>query len=64
MDIQDDRFTVFLRDPVDHTSAGEGREHPIASVASYGEARRVSQTYQRAGHQVVIRFDGPSGGGD
>jgi hypothetical protein len=64
MDNQDDRFTVFLRESTDEMLSVEVREQPVATLASYGEARRVCQSYQRAGHDCVIRFAGPTGGGD
>jgi hypothetical protein len=64
MDTLDDRFTVFLRDASDQAQSVEVMERPVATLATYEEARRVCHAYQSEGLDCVIRFAGPAGGGD
>lgn len=64
MDTLDDRFTVFLRDSSREGESVEVMERPVATLASYGDARRVCAAYQSEGRDCVIRFAGASGGGD
>jgi hypothetical protein len=61
----EDRFVVYLRSGNGDAAYPETVERPLASCSTYEEARRVRE----AAHflrpaDCVIRFVGPSGGGD
>lgn len=60
----DDCFVVFAR--ADHADGSdpEAVERPLASCASYEEARQVCQAYHDHATDCVIRYVGPAGGGD
>jgi hypothetical protein len=62
--LDDDRFVLFLR--ADRTSSEpvERRERPVDGFPTYEEARQVRQRYLQAGQDCVIRYVGPTGGGD
>lgn len=67
MDVaHDDRYLIFLRYDRTHTDASaDAAEQPLASCASYHEARRIRLALQGAGSgDCVIRYVGPAGGGD
>ncbi len=59
--VQDDRYMVFVRTS---RGAGETDEQPLTSCATYAEARHLLRRLQREPGELVIRFIGPSGGGD
>ncbi len=58
-----DQFQVFLRK---HHNGGapEVVEEPLGEFASYADARRAQLAQLRASRDCVIRYVGPSGGGD
>jgi hypothetical protein len=63
--IHEDCFVVFVRADRSHDEWPENVERPVAVCSTYEEARQT----QRALHTVsaqeyVIRFVGPTGGGD
>jgi hypothetical protein len=64
--VHEDRFMLFLRsDPSHLKSSAETVEHLVASCASYAEARRIRNALQGAATgECVIRYVGPTGGGD
>jgi hypothetical protein len=65
MDVfHDDRFTLFLRLDRGHTNWPISAEKPLATCASYEEARRLQREYQKSDHKTVIRYVGEAGGGD
>ena len=60
----DDCFVVYARE---ENQAGDGDlplETELVRCASYGEARWLCQKYNMPGRKYVIRYVGPSGGGD
>jgi hypothetical protein len=60
----DDRFTVFIRYDANHRGL-DATELPVAFCATYEDARRVRQALQgTAAGDCVIRYEGPTGGGD
>lgn len=61
--IHEDRFVVFVRFDQGDPSL-PGVEQPLASCASYQEARLLRRQLQGSHGDCVIRFVGPSGGGD
>jgi hypothetical protein len=64
--IHEDRFILVLRSDPNHLkSSSETVEHPLASCASYAEARRIRDAlHGTATGECVIRYFGPTGGGD
>jgi hypothetical protein len=66
--VHDDRYLVFLRYDSYHAQSNEMTdtvERPLASCASYGEARRIRDALHGSGAgECVIRYVGPAGGGD
>ncbi len=59
--VPDDRFLIFLRSLPDAT----GTEQPLASCPTYADACRIRRAlHLSAPGQLVIRFVGPTGGGD
>jgi hypothetical protein len=61
---QDDRFIVFLRQPRGAWYPPDLAEQPLASCASYAEARRILKAFHYTARECVIRYVGPAGGGD
>jgi len=60
---REDDFVVFIRS--DRDDANPDRvEWPLASCASYEEAKRVRDTFSNRNGDCVIRFVGETGGGD
>lgn len=59
--IHEDRYVLFVR-----SSRGghETEEQPLASCPTYAEARVLLRRLGREPGDCVIRFVGPSGGGD
>ena len=64
--VHDDQYMVYIRYDADRAGPqSHGLEQPLASCASYEEARRIRQALQgSAPGECVIRFVGASGGGD
>ncbi|HEX5269396.1 MAG TPA: hypothetical protein VFW33_02865 [Gemmataceae bacterium] len=61
---REDDFVVFMRsDPCDPSSP-ESIEWPLATCASYEEARRLRDSVSGRNGDCVIRFLGETGGGD
>jgi hypothetical protein len=62
--VHDDCFIVFLR----HDRAGSNRpdcsERPLTKCSSYEEARRIQRELHHTSRVCVIRYVGPTGGGD
>jgi hypothetical protein len=56
-----DCFVVFVRNGARRPEAAE---RPVAAYASYEEADEVRQHLRRSGRWCIIRFVGPTGGGD
>jgi hypothetical protein len=61
---EDDDFVVFMRSDPDCRAAPDTVEWPLASCASYEEARRVRDSFSNHNGDCVIRFVGETGGGD
>jgi hypothetical protein len=64
--VHEDRFVVFLRLDSSHSQApSDAAEQPLATCRSYSDARQIRDALHRSGTgECVIRFVGPSGGGD
>jgi hypothetical protein len=64
--VHDDRFVVFLRFDTTHGGASlDAAEQPLAYCPTYNEAKRIRLALQGAAMgDCVIRYFGPSGGGD
>jgi hypothetical protein len=64
--VHEERFLVFLRPEKSPSQAeAESAEQPLASCASYADARRIRQSLTHFGlGECVIRYVGPAGGGD
>jgi hypothetical protein len=64
--VQDDRFMVFLRFDNRHSkTSADAAEEPLATCSTYQEARRIRQLlHKAAAGECVIRYIGPTGGGD
>jgi hypothetical protein len=61
---REDDFVVFIRSDSGYESAPDSVEWPLASCASYEEARRVRESCSNRTGDCVIRFVGETGGGD
>jgi hypothetical protein len=61
---REDDFVVFMRSDPRDNSAPERVEWPLASCASYEEARRLRDCVSNHSGDCVIRFLGETGGGD
>jgi hypothetical protein len=64
--VHDDRFIVFLRFDTSRGAASlDAAEQPLAYCSSYDAAKRIRTALQGAAiGDCVIRFIGPTGGGD
>lgn len=60
----DDQFVVYVRLDRAHPYPPEAVEQTVIHCTSYEEARRIRQQYHNTSRECVIRFTGPSGGGD
>jgi hypothetical protein len=60
----DDRFIVFLRSPRGSSCQLALAEEVVATCSSYAEARRILKELLYAARECVIRYMGPTGGGD
>jgi hypothetical protein len=61
---REDDFVVFIRSDGGYDSAPDSVEWPLASCASYEEARRLRDSVSTRNGDCVIRFLGETGGGD
>jgi hypothetical protein len=61
---RDDDFVVFIRSDRGDNAAPDTVEWPLASCASYEEARRLRDSVSNHTGDCVIRFLGETGGGD
>jgi hypothetical protein len=59
-----DDFVVFIRSDRGDGSSPDAVEWPLASCASYEDARRVREAFADRSGECVIRFLGDTGGGD
>jgi anti-anti-sigma regulatory factor len=62
-DLQD-CFVVFVRAATGAGGRPEEAERAVATFPSYEEAARLRDELRRSGRTCVIRFAGPTGGGD
>jgi hypothetical protein len=62
--LHEDRFVVYIRTDPGHGEHPEVTERPLVSCSSYAEARRIRRQYLSPNSECVIRYVGPSGGGD
>jgi hypothetical protein len=62
--VLDDRYLVFVRSDPRFEARPDASERPIATCATYGEARHLRRKFQEAGRSCAIRYVGPAGGGD
>jgi len=60
----DDRYVVFVRLAPGSAVPPQAVEQTEIDCDSYEEARRVRQQYRRWPGECIIRYVGPSGGGD
>jgi hypothetical protein len=62
--MREDDFVVFIRSDPGDDSPPDTLEWPLASCASYEEARRLRESVSNRNGDCVIRFLGETGGGD
>jgi hypothetical protein len=60
----EDCYVVYLRKDQRHDDWPEMAERPLASCASYDDARKLCQKLHEFSWKSVIRFQGMTGGGD
>lgn len=60
----DDRFVVFVRTDRSQTARPDVAERALATCTTYEEARRVRDEVHRTSRECIIRYIGPTGGGD
>jgi hypothetical protein len=60
----DTNFVVYVRADGHHVGQPGRVERPLASYASYEEARRVQRAWRLRSRDCVIRYEGVAGGGD
>jgi hypothetical protein len=60
----DDRFAVFAHVDPNNRERPDHAERPLATCATYAEARRIQRELLRACRICVVRYVGPAGGGD
>ena len=56
-------FVVYLRSDSSHATALEEMELPVGTCPSYEEALQFQRTHPSF-RSCVIRYEGPTGGGD
>ena len=59
-----DCFVVYAQKEDPRWERPDRIEHELASCGTYAEANQIRQDHERAGVHCVIRFVGPTGGGD
>ncbi len=62
--VEEDRFVIYVRTDPGHGENPEITEQPLTTCSSYAEARRLRRQYLSTHGNCVIRFVGPTGGGD
>jgi hypothetical protein len=62
--LQENCFVVFLRNEAPSQEDPETVEQEVAECASYEDARRIRGEYLAHSRDCVVRYVGPSGGGD
>ena len=62
--VHDDRFVVFLRHDRSHSNRPDAAERPLVICSSYQQARRIQRQLHETARACVIRYIGPTGGGD
>ena len=62
--VNDDRYLVFVRADPSLGERPDSSEYPVATCATYGEARYLRKICHEAGRSCAIRYVGPAGGGD
>jgi hypothetical protein len=62
--VPEDGFVVFVRTDGSHGAWPEGAERPLAMFPTYADALRLRRSLKRPASECVIRFVGPTGGGD
>ncbi len=60
----EDCFVVFVRADGSHGAWPEGAERPLGMFPTYADALRLRRSLNRPPSECVIRFVGPTGGGD
>jgi hypothetical protein len=60
----EDGFVVFIRSDREGGAAPDRAEWPLATCASYEEARHIRDSVSNHSGDCVIRFVGETGGGD
>jgi len=59
-----DQFVVYLRKDPNESGRPDLLERELVSCGSYAEARSVQKEYGQGRRRCVIRYVGPTGGGD
>ena len=62
--VYEDRYIVFVRHDLGHANRPDHTERALATCSSYAEARSLQRQLLQDARESVIRFVGPSGGGD
>jgi hypothetical protein len=62
--VQEEGFVVFVRSEPGYAERPDATERALVRCASYEEARWVRQENQGPGRECIIRYVGPTGGGD
>jgi hypothetical protein len=62
--VHEDRFVVFLRHDRGASPRPDYAERPLRSCSTYEEARQLQRQLRESERECIIRYIGPSGGGD
>jgi hypothetical protein len=62
--VLDDRFLVFVRADRDRSTPPEEFEQDMISCSTYEDAQRIKRELRGIARECVIRYLGPTGGGD
>lgn len=60
----EDRFVLYVRADHRQDESPEDIEQPLLVCSSYAEARYLQRVIRNCSRDCVIRFLGPTGGGD
>ena len=60
----EDRYVVYLRHEAHLAGAPEAAEEALVTCDTYEEAHRIKHEWSHHGRVCVIRYVGPTGGGD
>lgn len=60
----EDGFVVYVRNDRGRQGSPDSIEQPLQVCSSYAEARQLQRAVLGSHPECVIRFLGPSGGGD